>query len=148
MKGERGVMTSLIKQTGKSKSLPESMLISAVISISVTVIGSLAIANGLQQEKISWEQAGYWIMAMLFLASFLSATSTILFTKRKRLAIACMSGLLYWGLLLCLTALCWGGQLAGIWETAAIIGAGACSAGLLSPINRKTGHRRKRGYNR
>jgi len=57
--------------------------------------------------------------------------------KRQKVAICMMSGVLYWGLLLCLSALFFGGDFSAIWETAGMIAAGSGSAALLSAPRKK-----------
>lgn len=131
-------MSTTIKHTGKAVSIPGGMAISAAVSILTTLIMSAAVASFLNTEKITWEQAGYWIMGMLFSAAFLGGKCSISVIKRQRLAVSIMSGLLYWGLLLCITALFFGGSFEAIWETGGIIAAGCCTAAMITlPKNQK-----------
>ena len=134
--------------SGKAKSIPEGLAIAALSSMLITVISSAAIAYCLSAEKISWIQAGYWIMGMLFIAAFAGGKSAILSIKRKRLAIGVMSAVLYWGLLLCTTALFFGGKFSALWETAAIIGAGSGTSVLISMPYRKNSGRKTGGVYR
>lgn len=127
----RSTMTNTVKHTGKAWSIPGGMMISALISIITTFIFSVIIATFLYSEKITWEQAGYWIMGVLFTASFLGGKCAYAAIKRQRMIVSLMSGLLYWGILLCITALFFGGQFEAVGETAAIIGAGAGTAALV-----------------
>lgn len=131
-------MSNATKYSGKAASIPTGMAVSAVISILATLIMSAGIASYLNMEKITWEQAGYWIMGMLFTAAFLSGKCAYSVIKRQRLAVSVMSGLLYWGMLLCITALFFGGSFEAIWETGGIIAAGCSTAALVTlPKNRK-----------
>ena len=125
-------MATSTKHTGKTKSILEGMILSAMVSIITTVILSLLIANYLNCEKITWEQAGYWIMGMLYTASFLGGKIAIYTLKRKRFAVALMAGAVYWAVLLSAAALFFGGSFDAVWETVAIILAGCGTAGLLS----------------
>jgi len=130
-------MTTTIKHAGKASSIPGGMAIAASISIIITIASSAVIANFLNTEKITCEQAGYWIMGMLFLASFIGGKCAFAAIKRQRIAVSIMSGALYWGLLLCITALFFGGNFSAVWETAGMIAAGSGSAALLSvPVKR------------
>ena len=138
-------MRTSIKQSGKASSVPGALTISAAVSILITLAASLLIANFLNSEKITWEQAGYWIMGMLFTASFIGGKSAIMATKRQKILISIMSGILYWGLLLCMTALFFGGDFNSVWETAGIVLAGCGSAALLTVPAGKKNRKKVRG---
>ncbi len=140
-------MLEMIKQTGKAASVTKSMVYAAAVSMIVTILLSMAIAHSLNAEWITWEQAGYWIMGMLFAASFISCKCAIVLIKRQRFAISIMSGIVYWGLLLIITALLWGGDFSAVWETAGLIAAGSgCSALITMPFKRKKSINLKRNY--
>ena len=140
-------MTKNLKHTGKAKSIPCGMAISAVISIGMTILCSGAIAYFLDTEKMTWETAGYWIMFLLLGASFIGGKSAITAVKRQRMLISLMSGVVYWGVLLCITALFFGGKYEGVWVTAGLIAAGCAIAGMLTmPEKQKQGKKARRGY--
>lgn len=128
---------------GKAKSIPGGLLIAAIASILITIGFSLAITYYLNAERITWGQAGYWIMVMIFSASLIGGKVAYHFTKRKRFAISAMSGMLYWGILLCTTALFFGGDYGAVWETGAIIAAGSAIAAMISSPNSKDNRRNK-----
>ena len=132
------------KANGRAASVPAGMAIAAAASMILTVVLSVLIAYFLNQGKISWEQAGYWIMAMLFISAFVGGKLAYSAVKRQRLFISFMSGIIYWGLLLCITALFWGGNYGPVWETAGIIGAGCLTSALLKGICPKK--KNKRAY--
>lgn len=140
-------MVSKRSGMGRAKSVPGGLALAAFVSMSITVLFSAVIAYFLNQEKITWLQAGYWIMGMLYAASFLGGKCAFLSIKSNRLLVSAMSGILYWGLLLCMTALFFGGDFSAIWETAAIIGAGSGTAALISmPYRKNTGKKAGRVY--
>ena len=124
-------MTTARKNAGRAKSIPGGMFLAVCVSMLITVFISAILAGYLHREKITWQQAGYWIMGMLFAASFIGGKCAIAAIKRQRILICVMTGILYWGILLCMTALFFGGNFDAIWETAGIIGAGVGSAALL-----------------
>jgi len=130
-------MAEIRKSTGKAKSIPGGLAMSGLISMVITFVLCAAIAGFLEAEKITWMQAGYWIMGMLFLSSFIGSKCAFAAVKRQKVAICMMSGVLYWGLLLCLSALFFGGDFSAIWETAGMIAAGSGSAALLSAPRKK-----------
>ncbi len=131
MKGEMK-MAATMKVTGKAMSIPGGMALSGIISTGMTLITSISIAIMLNKEQISWEQAGYWILAMLFLSAFLGGKGAIIAIKRQKLAVSCMAGILYWGILLIVTALFFGGNYEAVPETAGIIIAGSGCAAMVS----------------
>ena len=138
-------MSVSIKPTGKACSIPGGLAASGAVSMAITIGASVLIANFLNREKITWEQAGYWIMGMLLIASFAGAKSAIFAMKRQRLLLSCMSGVLYWGLLLCTTALFFGGDFSAVGETAGIIMAGSGAAALITAPKGKKNRKKVRG---
>lgn len=130
-------MKTMIKHSGKAKSIPAGMAIAVSVSMLVTFGGSAVLAGALHAEKVTWEQAGYWIMGMLFLSAFLGAKCAFAVIKRQRGAVSMMLGVLYWGILLCLTALFFGGRFGAVWETAGVIAAGCGTSALIFRSNNK-----------
>ena len=127
-----------MNRTGKIKTVPAGLAIAASASMITTLIFTAMIANFLNTEKITWEQAGYWIMGMLFAASFIGGKVGISAIGHQQFMISAMTGFVYWGMLLCITALFFGGFFDAVGVTAGIIGAGSCSAALLTkPISQK-----------
>lgn len=124
-------MKTMIRHTGKAKSIPAGMGIAASVSMFVTLGSSAALAGALNAEKVTWEQAGYWIMGMLFLSTFLGAKCAFAAIKRQRAVVSVMLGVLYWGILLCVTALFFGGKFGAVWETAGVIAAGCGTSALV-----------------
>ena len=137
-------MATTTRFSGKTMSVPGGLAIGAAAGMVTTAAFSGAIAFYLNCEKISWSQAGYWIMGMLFLASFIGAKAAYGAIKRQRLAVSMLSGLLYWGLLLGLTALFFGGDYEAIGVTGALIGAGTGTAALISGQNRRISGRNRK----
>lgn len=125
-------MENRIRSSGKASSVPGGLAIAVFVSMITTVVSSALIANALNQETITWTQAGYWIMGMLFIASLIGAKCAFAAIKRQRMVVSMMSGVLYWGILLCITALFFGGKFGAVWETAGLVGAGSAVAALLS----------------
>lgn len=133
------------KRTGTASSIPAGILFAAFVSIIITVSVSAIIAYCINRETINWEQAGYLIMGMLLLSSFVGGKCAYGVVKRQRVMVATMAGVLYWALLLSFTALFFGGDYSAILETAGIIGAG-CVTSVLIPAGKsgKQSQRAKR----
>ena len=137
-------MKRMINHTGNAMSIPKGMVIAASVSLLLTLVMSASIAITLNNETITWQQAGFWIMGMLFMASFIGGKCAYLTIKRQRFIVSVMSGVLYWGILLCITALFFGGEFSAVLETAGIIVAGCSTSALLLLPSSKNAHRRMR----
>ena len=132
-------------QTGTAGSIARGMAIAATISITITIIGSAMIAFCINLEKITWEEAGYWIMGMLFLAAFVGGKVAHVIIKRQQIAVSLMTSFLYWGILLCTTALFFGGNFGPLLETAAIILAGCITSSMvLTPFSKNNKRKNNR----
>lgn len=137
-------MLKSITNTGKSLSFPGGMTVSGITSMSITILASVIIAQMLDSGQITWEQSGYWIMGMLLLSAFLGAKAAIVTIKRQKLAVSMMSGILYWGIMLCVTALFFGGNYDAVLETAALIIAGSGCAAMVSLPQKRSRRKRRR----
>ena len=115
-------------RAGTAGSIVRGMAIAAAISITTTILLSVLIASSLNHQKITWTEAGYWIMGMIYITAFTSGKSAYMIIKHQKMAVCLMSGFLYWGILLCTTALLFGGNFGPIWETAGIIIAGSITS--------------------
>ena len=133
-------------RTGTAGSIAKGMTISATISIMITIIGSAMIASCLNFEKITWEEAGYWIMGMLFLAAFICGISAHAVIKRQRFAVSLLASFLYWGILLCTTALFFGGNFGPLFETAAIILSGCITSSMVMTSFSKNNKRKNNRF--
>lgn len=137
-------MLKSITNTGKSLSFPGGMTVSGITSMSITILASVIIAQMLDSGQITWEQSGYWIMGMLLLSAFLGAKAAIVTIKRQKLAVSMMSGILYWGIMICVTALFFGGNYDAVLETAALIIAGSGCAAMVSLPQKRSRRKRRR----
>lgn len=143
MKGERSMIIKH-QSTGKATSVPVGLGLSLVVNIVITTAITILIAALINQNKIKWEEAGYWIMFMILLSSFLGAKAAIVSVKTQVLLIAFMSGILYWIFLLSTTALFFGGNYSSVFETAALITSGSVAAALIRKSNTRVITKKKR----
>lgn len=119
------------KNTGRAKSIPSGLAFGALISLLVTLLSTLVLAKLLETEVIIWERIGYGIMVLIFAASFFGALSAYRKIRRQRLIVCMLSGFLYFGILLSMTALFFGGQYESMGITATLVLAGCGLAALL-----------------
>lgn len=119
------------KTTGRAMTIPGGLALGAAVSLGITLLVSAFLAWLVDSEKLPWENIGYGIMFLLLLSSFLGAMAAYVKVKRQRLMICMMSGVLYFGILLSITALFFGGQFEAVGITAALVLGGSAAAGLL-----------------
>lgn len=119
------------KPTGRALTIPGGIAQGVTLSMIVTMLSCTILAWMVDTEKLPWEKIGYGIMVVLLLSSFLGAMLSFQKTKRQRLLVCLLSGFVYFGILLSLTALFFGGQYEAVGVTAALILAGSGSAGIL-----------------
>lgn len=119
------------KMTGRTMSVPAGLAFGAAVSIGLTVIAAVILAELVDTGKLLWENIGYGVMGVLLLASFTGAAASYSKIKRQRLVVCVMSGMVYFALLLSATALFFGGQYEAIGVTALLIFGGSVCAGLL-----------------
>ena len=131
-------------QKNIATSIPVGISWGLTFGFSIILLGSITIAKLLDTLVIQWIQAGYWIMGMLFAASFLGGKTAIMAMKHQRILVSFMAGLLYWGILLCITALFFGGDFSAVWVTAGIILAGCGSAALITGSKGKKNRKKVR----
>ena len=131
-------------RTGITVSIMKGISIAVAISLIITIIFSIIIASYLHFERITWHEAGYWIIGMLYLSAFAGGKCAYAVIKRQRIALSLMTGFLFWGTLLCITALFFGGNLEAVWETAGIIAAGCGTSAMFPAFSEKNKRKRNR----
>ena len=137
-------MVSNWKPTGRASSVPAGLGWGALASVGLTGVLSLLLGKLLQSELLGWDGAGYWIMAMVLISAFWGALISAACIKRQRILVCGLAGLVYFGFLLSLTALFFGGQFEGVGVTAALVFGGCGTAGLLGMRENRGGKKGKR----
>lgn len=141
-------MTTARKPTGRTKSMPAGLALGALTAMSITLALSAIGAKLMDMEKIRETGIGYMAMGILLLSAFFGAWVAVRKIRRQKLAVCGLSSLIYYGILLSMTALLFGGQYRGMGVTALMVGCGGGLAALA--VNRqgrggKAG-RRKAGH--
>ncbi len=131
------------KATGKAISMPMGLLVGSGVSMGITLAAAAVLAKLLDSERLAWENVGYGIEITLIAASFLGAMAAFRKVKRQRLVVCAISGVLYFSMLLAITALFFGGQYETVWLTAILILAGSGGAALLGLRGGGKGRRKK-----
>lgn len=134
-------MTVNAKPTGRAVSAPVGLAIGCSISLGVTLIGAGVLAKLVDSETLAQEHMGYGIMVVLMIASWIGSLTSKGMIKRQKVLIGLLSGLLYFGVLLAITALFFGGQYNGVGETGLLILCGSV-LGILAGSHEKSIKRR------
>ena len=133
------------KVTGKAASMPAGLALGGTVSLGITLLLAAIIAKMVSGERVAEENIGYWIMALLFVSSAAGAMMANSRIKRQKLLVTALSGLVYMGLLLSITALFFGGQYEAVGVTALVVMAGSLVTALLGGNGSRAGKRRKTG---
>ena len=129
------------KVTGRSMSMACGIGVGVLFSVVLTVIGSTILAALIDGEKLGENGIGYGAIVILLLASAMGAIAAWRCVRHRRLMVCLLTGVGYYGALLCVTALFFGGQYQGMGATALMVLAGCSSVGLLGLHGGKTGNR-------
>lgn len=138
-------MTSNKKPSGKASSVQSGLAWGIVTGMVASVCAAGATGEMILSGVIQWEHAGYIIMCILLCGSFLSAAVSCSKIKRQVLVICGLSGMLYFGILLAITALFFGGQYEAVGATAAMVFAGSGCAAIMKCRDNAGGKGRRRG---
>lgn len=135
-------------KTGRSASVPAGLALGAAVGLGVVLTGTGVLAVLLDAEKIAWENIGYGIMISLLLGAFVAAWFACWRIKRQYILVSIMSGVTFLGLLMCITALFFGGKYEAVGVTSLLVagGSGACGMLLVYSHNRRSGKIRKYTY--
>lgn len=136
------------KVTGRASSMPTGLALGGVLSLGVTVGLSLVTAKLVDAGTLAEESIGYAALVILMLSSGLGSWLAVAKIKRQRLAVCMLSGLIYYGLLLCMTALFFGGQYTGMGVTALAVAGGVLVVCLLGTGQGRSRKRRVPGIPR
>ena len=145
MKGERG-MAVMQKSTGRASSMAGGLAAGALCSMGITLLGTSLMAWLIGNEMMAESNIGYGVMIMLILASFLGSKVACGKIKRQRLVCCVSSGAIYFGVLLSITAMFFGGQYHGIGATVLLIIAGCGLAALTGLRKKRAGKRTLRRF--
>lgn len=114
-------MTVNRKPTGTASTIPTGLISGVFIALIITIIGATITAKLLDNEIISWQSIGYAVLIIILLASWLGSKTACRKIKRRYIMVSLATGVLYFLLLLIMTALFFGGQYSGVGETAILV---------------------------
>lgn len=132
-------MTMNQKPTGTAMSMPAGLAVGGIWSLVVTIGLSAVIAKLIDGETVEQGSIGYFVISILLIASITGALQSFRKIKRRRMLVCQISGLIYFCVLLSITALCFGGQYQGIGVTGLVVLCGSSCAGLMGLREKKQG---------
>lgn len=115
------------KPTGRTMSMPGGLAFGGLCSLVVTVVCAAFLAWLVSEEKVPEQGIGYGVMVLLILASFLGSMVSWSKIRRQRMVVCLLSGVVFFGMLLGITALFFGGQYSAVGVTALLV---LCGNGL------------------
>lgn len=119
------------KVTGKASSMPGGLAAGALCSLSITLAMAALLAKLVEAKRMAEENIGYGVMVLLLLASFAGALVAFRRIKRQRMLVCLLSGVIYFAILMSMTALFFGGQYEAVGVTALLVLGGSAVAALL-----------------
>ncbi len=128
------------KPSGRTMSMAAGLALGGCISLVITLILSAVGAKLMDSQVIPEHGAGYLSLGILLLASILGAAVAYRKIRRQRLVVCMASGGIYYGILISMTALFFGGQYQGMGVTALVVLAGAGTTALVG-MGQGRGHR-------
>ena len=112
------------KVTGRASSMPVGLAVGGGLSLILTILLAIITAKLIDMGTMREERVGYAALGILLLSSGLGAAVAAAKIKRRRLVVCAAAGAVYYGLLLGMTALFFGGQYSGMGVTALAIAGG------------------------
>ncbi len=142
-------MTVNQKPSGRAVSMPRGLTMGALTSMAITLALTALFARLTEAEVIGEGKIGYYVMGMLFAGAFFGAAVASGRIKRQRLMVCLLSGLVYFLMLMSITALFFGGQYEAVGVTAILVAGGSLLPVLsMDPSKRGGKGKRRRGHNR
>lgn len=136
-------MTSSKRVTGTAVRMPIGIMWGTVLGLTVTGVLSAVLAWLVIRDVLSERTLGYSAMGIVLLSVIMGAWFTGVRIKRRWVLVSCVTGVVYYTILLLCTAIFFGGNYQGMGVTAAIVLLGSLLTGIIGKSRSKhTG----RGY--
>lgn len=133
----------LKRSTGSAASVVKAVLRGVLVSTSWAVIMAAILAVLLSREVIRMESVGYWAMGIHVTGAMLGAIASVGRIPDRKGVVMGLSAAGYFGVLLAVNWLCFGGQGRGLGTTMLLVLLGTAAA-FLAGGKVKAGGRRKR----
>ena len=130
-------MVTRQKHTGRAVSIPSGLAAGAITSIMVTLIVSAVGAWMIAAEVMPQKQIGYCSVVSLLLAAIFGSLTAMKRVKRKTMMVGLLNGGVYYGILIILTVLFFGGNLQGMGVTMVVVLLGSLTGILINNGGRR-----------
>ena len=134
------------KVTGTASSMPVGFTMGTLASLIVTFAGAALSGYLISREVLEESSIGYCAMVLILLSAVLGAAIAVGRIKRRRVFVCAISGVIYFGILLSMTALFFGGQYQGTGVTALLVLGGCTLVALLGLRGEKVPKYHKRKF--
>lgn len=125
------------KPTGRAATIPIGLLTGGVTALASTLALTAVLAKLMEGEILPEENIGYGVMLLLLVSAFLGSAIACKRVKRQYLLTAVLTGVVYVGILLSITALFFGGQYSAVGVTILLVFCGSLLAAMLFSRERK-----------
>ena len=132
-----------LKRANVTAKLWEGVLWGATISFVVTLLLCMVIAVILNNEKMAESNVGYGVLVILHLASYMGSYTACRMVGKQRLMVGLLTGATYFGTMMIVTAIAFGGEYHGISATVMLILCGNILAAMWTSRDKTKGKRRK-----
>ena len=121
-------MPTAKKNRGQALSVQAGLFRSSVVMLLLTIVLSVFLTVLLQRGILTEGKSGYGVMLLLLIVSFTGSGYSAAKIKHQKMMMCLYSGLIYFLMLLGITAIFYGAQYEAVWQTFAVIGAGTAAA--------------------
>ena len=133
------------KMTGRASTIPGGLAIGETVGMLITllivVVGAVLVSN----EVIDFENIGYCSMIALVLGSVTGAVTAVKKIKRRKFLMGVLSGVVYYLMLLMVTALFFGGQYRGMGVTLLLVLGGSIAGAIMANREKGRGMKHRSG---
>lgn len=129
-------------KTKHASTMPGGLLQGGLASLLVTLVGSGLLAKMVDAGILAENAIGYGVIGILLAGAFLGAERAYHKIRRRRSAVCMLSGVVYYMILLAITALFFGGRYTAMGVTAGVVMAGSAAA-ILPGMGKGSGKRRR-----
>ena len=139
-------MATAKKVKGTAVSIPIGVTSGVCVSLLITFVLAAALTWLALEGKVGEKTIGYIVMGILVISSALGTLLSAARIQRRRMFVCCLTGGIYYLVLLGSTAVFFGGNYRGIGVTGALILAGSLVSGVLGLNANRRGAKRYKKY--
>lgn len=122
----------MINRNGKVKTMPIGLALGALTGMGITLASAVGAAKMIDAGTAGENTIGYFAMGILLISSFAGTIVAVNSIRHRKLMVCGLSALIYYAILLSMTALFFGGQYQGMGVTALVVACGSVVAALIS----------------